>query len=251
MTIEQKIRSNLIGERIGFVFLALVYTVIAGGCIYLILRSQAYRYEIFWYVSMGELFLLFLIIKLPNRVVFSVLKILILIMAFLGPLYISMLDPGYRPAIYSLFVQILALLIVNSPAFFRSSLDKIRKLEMQLNRIKTGLPLEDETISEMGEDESIEMARQFYTFVKRTYSIKGNEELTVLDNFISLFHVVPFTTEIAKLGGFYKRDFGKSHGVGLADAILAATAQVERAVLKTLNVKHYPMFKALKPAYRK
>lgn len=81
--------------------------------------------------------------------------------------------------------------------------------------------------------------------------VKGNDELVVLDNFISLFHVVPLTSKIAKIGGLYKRDFGKSHGVGLADAILAATAEVEQAELKTLNVKHYPMLKALKPAYKK
>ena len=43
----------------------------------------------------------------------------------------------------------------------------------------------------------------------------------------------------------------KSHGLGLAGAIVAATADAEGADLKTLNVKHYPMFKGLKPAYRK
>lgn len=75
--------------------------------------------------------------------------------------------------------------------------------------------------------------------------------MTVLGNFIALFHVVPLNLEIARIGGLYKRDFGKSHGVGLADAILAATAKVASAELKTLNVKHYPMFKALKPAYHK
>jgi predicted nucleic acid-binding protein len=37
----------------------------------------------------------------------------------------------------------------------------------------------------------------------------------------------------------------------LPDAILAALAQSERAELKTLNVKHYPMFGGLKPPYRK
>jgi predicted nucleic acid-binding protein len=78
--------------------------------------------------------------------------------------------------------------------------------------------------------------------------VKGNAELTILDNFISLFRVVSLTAEIAKIGGLYKRDFGKSHGVGLADAILAATADAERADLRTLNVKHYPMLSRLKPA---
>ncbi len=81
--------------------------------------------------------------------------------------------------------------------------------------------------------------------------VQGNDELTILDNFISLFHVVPLTSEIAKLGGLYKRDFGTSYGVKLADAILAATVEVENAKLKTLSVKHYPMFKDLKPAYKK
>jgi hypothetical protein len=81
--------------------------------------------------------------------------------------------------------------------------------------------------------------------------VKGNEEQAILEEFISLFPVVPVSTEIAKAGGFYKRDYGKSHGVGLADAILAATAEAENAELKTLNTKHYPMFQDLKPAYLK
>jgi predicted nucleic acid-binding protein len=80
--------------------------------------------------------------------------------------------------------------------------------------------------------------------------VKGTDELTVFDNFISQFRVIPITSEIAKLGGLYKRDFNKSHGVGLADAILAATAENEKAELKTLNVKHYPMIRGLKPAYK-
>jgi len=80
--------------------------------------------------------------------------------------------------------------------------------------------------------------------------VKGDKELFVLDNFISIFRVVPLTSEIARPGGLYMRDFGKSHGVGFADAILAATAEIEKARLKTLNVKHCPMFN-VKPAYRK
>jgi predicted nucleic acid-binding protein len=81
--------------------------------------------------------------------------------------------------------------------------------------------------------------------------VKGTDELAVLDDFISQFRVIPITSEIAKAGGLYKRDFNKSHGVGLADAILAATAENEKADLKTLNVKHYPMISGLNPAYKK
>jgi predicted nucleic acid-binding protein len=81
--------------------------------------------------------------------------------------------------------------------------------------------------------------------------VKGDAEQVALDDFISLFRVVPVSAEIAKTGGLYRRDYGKSHGIGLADAILAATAEAENAQLKSLNTKHYPMLKGLKPAYKK
>lgn len=81
--------------------------------------------------------------------------------------------------------------------------------------------------------------------------VKGDAELKMLDDLVSLFRVAPVTPEIARTGGLLKRDFGKSHGVGLGDAILAATAQSQNANLGTLNVKHYPMVLGLAPAYVK
>ena len=81
--------------------------------------------------------------------------------------------------------------------------------------------------------------------------VKGNVELATLDKLLSVFRVIPVSSEIAKEGGILKRDYSKSHGIGLADAIVAATALSEKADLKTLNIKHYPMFKGLCPAYTK
>ncbi len=81
--------------------------------------------------------------------------------------------------------------------------------------------------------------------------VREDAEKTALDNFVSLFRIVPVGDEIAKAGGLYKRHYGKSHGVGLADAILAATAEAENAELKTLNTKHYPMLRNLRPPYSK
>ena len=81
--------------------------------------------------------------------------------------------------------------------------------------------------------------------------IKGDAEQETLENFISLFRVIPVDVKIAKAGGLYKRDYGKSHSVGLADALLAASAEAEKAELKTLNIKHYPMIKGLSPVYKK
>ena len=76
-------------------------------------------------------------------------------------------------------------------------------------------------------------------------------EQSALDGLLALFRVIPVSSGIARLGGLYKRDYGRSHGVGLADAIVAATATVEDAALMTINVKHYPMFGGIQPAYRK
>ena len=81
--------------------------------------------------------------------------------------------------------------------------------------------------------------------------VRGDEELSTLDSLIQLFRIVPVSPELARAAGLYKRDYAKSHGIGLADAIVAATAQAENADLKTLNTKHYPMIKGLKPAYTK
>jgi len=81
--------------------------------------------------------------------------------------------------------------------------------------------------------------------------VRGDEELDTLDNLISLFRVIPVSPSLARSGGINKRDYSKAHGVGLADAIVAATCEAENAELKTLNIKHYPMIKGLRPAYTK
>ena len=80
---------------------------------------------------------------------------------------------------------------------------------------------------------------------------KDDAEQIALENFLSLFRIVPVCGAVAKLGGLYKRDYGPSHGISLSDGVVAATAAMEDAELKTLNIKHYPMFKGIVPAYRK
>ncbi len=81
--------------------------------------------------------------------------------------------------------------------------------------------------------------------------VKGDRELATLDDFAAFCYIVPVTQDIARTGGIYKRDYAKSHGVGLADALIAATAQAEGVSLKTLNIKHYPMLKGIRPPYIK
>lgn len=81
--------------------------------------------------------------------------------------------------------------------------------------------------------------------------VKGNRELEILDDFIGICQIIPVTGTIARTGGIHKCDYSGSHGIGLADAIIAATAQIIDVELKTLNIKHYPMLKNLKPPYHK
>lgn len=79
--------------------------------------------------------------------------------------------------------------------------------------------------------------------------VKGDAELEKLDALLSVFEVVPVDAALARSGGLHKRDYGASHRVGLADGIIAATAESRGAALKTLNTRHYPMLKGLKPTY--
>ena len=81
--------------------------------------------------------------------------------------------------------------------------------------------------------------------------VKGGEELKTLDDLVSLFRTVPVTLSVARTAGLHMRDYARSHGVGLADAIVAATVEAEDAELKTLNTKHYPMLHGLQPPYEK
>src|SRR5262245_44416855 len=81
------------------------------------------------------------------------------------------------------------------------------------------------------------------TIAELYVGVREGKERVILDQFIQEFHVVVIDEHIAQQGGLYRRDFGKNHGVGLADALIAATAHMLDAKLVTLNKKHYPMCK--------
>ena len=47
--------------------------------------------------------------------------------------------------------------------------------------------------------------------------------------------------DIARLAGGYCLQYRRSHGVGIPDALIAATAHVHGARLVTRNLQHFPM----------
>ncbi len=55
--------------------------------------------------------------------------------------------------------------------------------------------------------------------------------------------------QIYARAGVFLRLYRSSHGLDMPDALIAATAEHHGLQLATLNVKRFPMFPKLKPAY--
>ena len=81
--------------------------------------------------------------------------------------------------------------------------------------------------------------------------IRGKDERHNIELLISAFEIISVDQDIAIKAGDYKNTYFKSHQIYLADAMIAATADVFDVILLTLNVKHFPMIKGLKPPYKK
>jgi predicted nucleic acid-binding protein len=81
--------------------------------------------------------------------------------------------------------------------------------------------------------------------------VREGRERTALGGFLAAFEIVGVDAVIAERGGLMRRDFGKSHGTGLSDALIAASAQQRNATLVTLNRKHYPMLADVLVPYTK
>ena len=81
--------------------------------------------------------------------------------------------------------------------------------------------------------------------------VREGTEDDVLERFLGLLEVVEITSGIARRAGLWRRDVGKSHGTGLMDALIAASAESSGSTLVTLNDKHYPMLESVLVPYRK
>lgn len=81
--------------------------------------------------------------------------------------------------------------------------------------------------------------------------VRNEDETHILGDFLHLFEPVDITVDVAKLGGAYRKDYGKSHGTGLADALIAASATLSKTRLITFNKKHFPMLENIFVPYEK
>ena len=71
--------------------------------------------------------------------------------------------------------------------------------------------------------------------------VREGVERQALVTLLDTFELIDMSAAIAIQGGLLRRDWGKAHGAGLNDALIAATALVTGRVLLTLNAKHFPM----------
>jgi len=67
------------------------------------------------------------------------------------------------------------------------------------------------------------------------------EEEEAISNFFSGIKIIGIGIKIAECAGKYLKNYGKSHGLELADAFIGATALITGSRLVTLNRKHFPM----------
>jgi predicted nucleic acid-binding protein len=81
--------------------------------------------------------------------------------------------------------------------------------------------------------------------------VREGKERIALATFLSAFETIPVDAAIAERGGLFRRDYAGSHNTGLADALIAATAEQVRAQLVTLNRKHFPMLSGAHVPYHK
>lgn len=81
--------------------------------------------------------------------------------------------------------------------------------------------------------------------------VRNGKERAALTEFIGTLETLPLDAETAAEGGLLRRDYGPSHGVGLNDALIAATAIRHKLELCTLNQKHYPMLQGVRVPYQK
>jgi len=66
-------------------------------------------------------------------------------------------------------------------------------------------------------------------------------EYEVLTRLFRVLICAPIDNETGRQAGDYLRQYRRSHGVELADALIASAASLSAAALWTRNRKHYPM----------
>ena len=95
------------------------------------------------------------------------------------------------------------------------------------------------------------LATSVITIAELYAGVRDDQERQRLDAFVSAFNVLDLDRQSAQCAGLWRRQYGPSHGTGLADALIAACAEAAGATLVTLNRRHFPMLAEVLVPYAK
>lgn len=79
--------------------------------------------------------------------------------------------------------------------------------------------------------------------------VREGGERSRLAALLSSWRIVPLTGPLAERAGLLARQYRPSHGTGIADAVVAATALDGGFTLATRNLRHFPMVDDLDVPY--
>jgi predicted nucleic acid-binding protein len=98
--------------------------------------------------------------------------------------------------------------------------------------------------------ESGPLATSVVSVAEITGGMRSSERQEVWQ-LLSSLHVEGVNEVVARRAGELMRRYRRSHAsIGVADYLIAATADVVGLDLATLNVRHFPMRKGLRPPFR-
>ena len=101
------------------------------------------------------------------------------------------------------------------------------------------------------EGTELPLAASAITVAELYVGVRDGEERRRLDAFVAAFEVIGLDRQAAVVAGLWRRQYGPSHGMGLADALIAASVQAAGATLVTLNRRHFPMLAQVLVPYSK
>ena len=93
------------------------------------------------------------------------------------------------------------------------------------------------------------LAMSVVSLAEITGGMRSGERATVR-RLLDGFQVQGADEAVARRAGELMRRYRRSHhGIGLGDYLIAATVDLAGLELATLNVRHFPMFKGLRPPF--